>query len=76
MADVLIFLAASTANHGASKTPFYLAGGVLATWALLVGALGVARPAFAQRAVAGRAVLAGTLLLTLVTAVTAVTTAS
>jgi hypothetical protein len=36
-----IFVAAAV-----SKTPFYIAGGVLAAWAVVLSALGLTRPSF------------------------------
>jgi hypothetical protein len=41
-------LIAAVVEHSeeGSKTAFYVAAGVLAGWAVLVGALGVLRPAF------------------------------
>jgi hypothetical protein len=42
MLTALIVLAA--AEHGPSKTPFYLAGGALVAFALLVSAAGILRP--------------------------------
>jgi hypothetical protein len=41
---MLPLLAAAT-EHG-SKTAFYVAAGALAGWAVLLGAIGISRPAF------------------------------
>jgi plastocyanin len=40
-----------------SKTPFYLAGGLLAAWAVMLGAFGVSHPDFPGSAVASRLVM-------------------
>lgn len=57
MSPLLIAAADST-----SKTPFYVLGGLLAVWAVVVSALGINRPGFpsgrgAQGAVMGLSVL-------------------
>jgi hypothetical protein len=43
MPTLLTLLAA--VEHGPSKTPFYVAGGLLCAFALVVSALGIVRPA-------------------------------
>jgi hypothetical protein len=53
-----ILLAAEAAEEEASKTPFYIAGGILAVWAVLVSGLGIARPSFPGGA-GGRAAVVG-----------------
>jgi hypothetical protein len=75
MLAFLVFAAEGAADHG-SKTAFYIAGGVLAAWAVLVGGIGVARPAFAQGEGASRAIMGGTLVLAAVTIAMAVVTSS
>ena len=40
-----------------SKTPFYLAGGLLAAWAVLLGSFGFTHPDFPGSAVASRIVM-------------------
>jgi hypothetical protein len=47
-----ILAAEGAAEH--SKTAFYVAGGVLAAWAVVVSALGITRPDFPANAVALR----------------------
>jgi plastocyanin len=59
-----------------SKAPFYVAGAVLATWAVLLGFAGIRRPEFPGSAPAQRAVMAVSALLVLTTIGTAVGTAS
>jgi hypothetical protein len=59
-----------------SKTAFYVAAGVLAGWAVLVGAFGVMRPAFPRGDGGGRVVMLVTGVLMLATMATAVITAS
>jgi hypothetical protein len=46
-----------------SKVPFYIAGGVLAVWAVLLSSIGITRPAFPYGAVGQRAVMAISLVL-------------
>jgi plastocyanin len=58
-----------------SKTPFYLAGGLLAGWAVLLGAFGVTHPDFPGSARAARLVIATSAVLVAATVTTAVTTA-
>jgi plastocyanin len=58
-----------------SKTPFYLAGGLLAAWAVLLGAFGVSHPDFPGSAVASRLVMLTSAVLVAATLTTAVTTA-
>jgi hypothetical protein len=52
-------LIAAVVEHSeeGSKAAFYIAAGVLAGWAVLVGALGVLRPAFPNGAGGARAVM-------------------
>jgi hypothetical protein len=58
----------------ASKVPFYIVGGALAAWAVLLGLVGLSRPSF-PRGRAERAVLGVTAVLVLGAMVTAVVTA-
>jgi plastocyanin len=48
-----------------SKTPFYIAGGVLVAWAVLVAFLGLSRPDFPGTAGGARAVMAISVILVL-----------
>lgn len=43
---------------GPSKTPFFIVGGALALWAVVVAAVGINRPDFPANAVAARGVMA------------------
>jgi hypothetical protein len=58
-----------------SKTPFYLVAGVFAAWAVLVGVLGVTRPAFPHGEAGARVVMGLTFVLMVATMVAAVATA-
>jgi plastocyanin len=58
-----------------SKTPFYLAGGLLAGWAVLLGAFGITHPDFPGSATASRLVMVTSAVLVAATVTTAVTTA-
>jgi plastocyanin len=59
----------------ASKVPFYVAGGALAGWAVLVAAFGVMRPEFPGSARAARLVMLASALLVGATVTAAVATA-
>lgn len=48
--DLVTILAAAAEEHEHSQTAFYLAGGALAVFAVIVAALGLARPALGPRA--------------------------
>jgi len=51
-------LIAAVAEHSeGSKTAFYIAAGALACWAVLVGVIGVTRPAFPRGAGGARGVM-------------------
>jgi hypothetical protein len=54
----LFALAAETVEEEASKTPFYIAGGVAAGWAVLVSFLGITRENFPATKGAARGVMA------------------
>jgi plastocyanin len=58
----------------ASKVPFYVAGGTLAGWAVLVAAYGVMRPGFPGSATAARLVMLASALLVGTTVTAAVAT--
>jgi hypothetical protein len=58
-----------------SKTGFYVAGGVLAAWAVLIGVIGVTRPAFPHGEAGGRVVMGITFVLMAATMAAAVATA-
>jgi plastocyanin len=58
-----------------SKTPFYFAGGLLAGWAVLLGAFGVTHPDFPGSTAAARLVMLTSAVLVAGAVTTAVTTA-
>ncbi len=72
MLHATLVLAAEAAEP--SKVPFYILGGALAAWAVLLGLIGLARPAFPEGN-AERAVIGTTFVLMLGAMVTAVITA-
>ena len=60
---VLSLLLAAAEEAEPSKTPFYVAGGALAVWAVLLSAIGLTRPSFPGTAAASRGVMALSALL-------------
>ena len=58
-----------------SKTAFYIAGGLLAAWAVAVGVIGVTRPAFPHGEAGARLVMGITFVLMAAAMATAVATA-
>lgn len=75
MLAFLVFAIESSTEHG-SKTSFYVAGGVLAVWAVIVGGIGVMRPAFAEGEGVAKAVMGGTAVLAVITLAMTILTAS
>ncbi|MDW5594522.1 hypothetical protein VSS74_09255 [Conexibacter stalactiti] len=75
MLAFLIFAAEGAVDHG-SKTAFYVTGLILAGFAVLVGAIGVARPAFAEGEGTARIVLGATAILVVATLAAAIATSS
>ena len=51
------------AEAGPSKVPFFIVGGALAAWAVILSALGLSRPDFPGSATAARGVMAISVLL-------------
>ncbi len=76
MLHAALTILAATSEHAeeTSKTPFYLAGGLLALFAVLVGALGVVKHDFPRTKAASRLVIAVAAVLVALAMVTAVTT--
>jgi hypothetical protein len=70
-----IALAAEAAEEEGSHTAFYVAGAVLAGWALVVSALGITRPGFPGSKAGRVGVIALTALLVLGATSTAIITA-
>jgi hypothetical protein len=72
----LIVFAAETAEHEeeGSKTAFYIAGGVLATWGFVMGILGTRRHADFPSASAAKGLMGISALLVVATMATAVLT--
>lgn len=62
------------AAESVSKVPFYVAGGLLAGWAVLIGVLGIKRPSFPGGQRGGRVVMALSALLVAAAMATAVIT--
>jgi hypothetical protein len=69
-------LTAILAASEPSKVPFYIAGGVLASWAVVLAGIGLNRPAFPYNGRGARAVMGVSLVLMLVTIGTAVATSA
>jgi hypothetical protein len=72
--DLVTLLAAAEAGHETSKTAFYVCGGALAVWAVVVSVIGFTRPGFPGTASAQRAVIAFSALLVVGATSTAVIT--
>jgi hypothetical protein len=70
-----LMLAAEAAKAEGSHTAFYIAGGALAAWAVLVSFFGITRPEFPGSQAARSAVIATTALLVLGATSTAIITA-
>jgi hypothetical protein len=68
----LILAAAEHAEP--SKTAFYVAGGLFAAWAVLIGFIGITRPAFPNGEGGGRVVMAVSVVLMAATMASAVLT--
>ena len=68
-------LAAAALFHDRSKTPFFIAAGVLVAWALLVSAAGIRSVHFPTSALQGRLVMAVSAVLVLFATTMAVVTA-
>ena len=71
--NVLSFIVLAAEEAEPSKTPFYLLGGLLAAWAVLLSAIGLTRPEFPGSG-AARAVYAISALLVIGAAGSAITT--
>jgi hypothetical protein len=70
-----LMLAAEAGKAESSHTAFYIAGGVLAAWAVIVSFLGITRPDFPGNMGARNAVIAISAVLVLGATSTAVITA-
>jgi len=71
---MLPLVAAAVEHAEPSKTAFYIAAGLLAGWAVLIGALGVTRETFPQSASVARVVMLISGLLMLATMASAALT--
>ena len=76
LADLHALILVLAAAGQKSKTAFYIAGGVLAAWAVVVSLVGVTRPGFPFGRPGERAVIAVSVLLVALTITMAVVTAS
>lgn len=76
MSAVMSFLvlAAETAEEESSKTPFYIGGGLLAAWAVLVSAIGLSRPDFPRTEGTARAIYGVSILLVIGAVATSLST--
>jgi hypothetical protein len=73
--DLVTLLAAAEHGSETSKTAFYICGGALAAWAVLISVFGFTRPDFPANASAQRGVILTTALLVVAATSTAVITA-
>jgi plastocyanin len=76
LADLHSLIPVLAAAGVKSKTAFYIAGGVLAAWAVIVSVIGVTRPGFPGGRTGERAVIGVSVLLVALTITMAVVTAS
>ncbi len=74
LAALTTLATAAQEGHESSKTPFYIAGGVLAAFAVLVAALGIVKDDFPSSKGASRGVMGVGVILVIVTLVTNVLT--
>ena len=74
MLHAFVTFAAETAKAEPSKTAFYLAGGALVVWAVVLSAIGLSQPDFPANDSAKRGVMALSAFLVLAAMVTAVAT--
>lgn len=65
---------AAADHHEKSKVPFYLGGGVLAVWAVFLGAVGLRGEAFPGNQAGARAVMGVSVVLVAVAIATALIT--
>jgi hypothetical protein len=73
--DALVMLAAEAAGHEeTSKTAFYVAGGILAGWAVLLSAIGISREEFPKDAGPARAVMGISAVLVVATVAASIAT--
>jgi hypothetical protein len=70
-----LLAAAAEAGHESSKTAFYICGGLLAVWAVVVALLGLSRVGFPGNRKAERGVLSISAVLVVAAMATAVITA-
>ena len=75
MLDLLTSLAVAEGEGAASHTLFYVLGGALALWALLLGALGTMRPSLVEGEGGARAIMGISALLVVGACASAVITA-
>jgi hypothetical protein len=75
MHHALLVLAQVEGEAEPSKVPFYIAGGLLAAWAVVIAFVGLSRPSFPAGAVPARGVMGVTAVLVAAAMVTAVITA-
>ena len=75
MIDALVMLAAEAAEHEeTSKTAFYVAGSVLAAWAVVLSALGLSRADWPQDGGPAKAVMGISAVLVVATVAASIAT--
>jgi hypothetical protein len=75
MLHAMLVLAAETAEKESSKTAFYICGGLLAVWAVVLSGIGLSRPEFPGAIARERGVIAISAVLVVAAMATAVITA-
>ena len=75
MIDALMMLAAETGGHEeTSKTAFYVAGGILAGWAVVLSVIGLQRADWPETGGPAKAVMGITAILVAATVVSSIAT--
>jgi hypothetical protein len=74
MLQTILILASAAGESEPSKAPFYIAGGVLAAWALALFGLGMRNQTFPESTLVERGVIAVTAVLVAATMAAAVAT--
>jgi hypothetical protein len=75
MLHALLVLATAAGEAEPSRTPFYVTGGLLAVWAVLISAFGLRKPEFPGGETAARGVMTISAVLVVATVAASIITA-